>query len=251
MAPSTPTLISSVRRALLLLEAVAEHGEITAKRLSRETRLPLPTTYHLLRTLVHDGYLERERGTFRLGPAVPRLSGRGPGAGPGVRLADWLEVLRDELGAPVYYADLADGEVRVVALAESPERRAVEEWADFRTTAHAHALGQCLLAQLSSEARRAYLVRRPVARLTPRTVRDEEALLTRLAGIRRGAPVLEREEYVLGSVCAAVPITVGGVHSAVGFSLPVSERARLETTAERLRERLERALTTQAFTVLA
>ncbi|WP_329620339.1 helix-turn-helix domain-containing protein [Streptomyces sp. NBC_01255] len=130
MAPSTPTLISSVRRALVLLEAVAEHGEITAKRLSRETRLPLPTTYHLLRTLVHDGYLRRERGTFRLGPAVPRLAGRGPGPGPGVRLAEWLGVLRDELGAPVYYADLADGEVRVVAVAESPERRAVEEWAD-------------------------------------------------------------------------------------------------------------------------
>ncbi|WP_329620340.1 IclR family transcriptional regulator domain-containing protein [Streptomyces sp. NBC_01255] len=80
----------------------------------------------------------------------------------------------------------------------------------LRTTAHAHALGQCLLAQLSSEARRAYPVRRPVARLTPHTVRDEEALLTRLAGIRRGAPVLEREEYALGAVCAAVPITAGG-----------------------------------------
>lgn len=133
MSPSTPTptLISSVRRALVLLEVVAEHGEITAKRLSRETRLPLPTTYHLLRTLVHDGYLVRERGSFRLGPAVPRLSRREPGAEPGVRLAEWL-----------------------------------------------------------------------------------------------------------------------GVHSAVGFSLPVSERARLAATAERLRERLARALTTQAFTVL-
>ncbi|QES18912.1 hypothetical protein DEJ46_07295 [Streptomyces venezuelae] len=75
MAPSkpsstpAPTLISSVRRALVLLETVAEHGEITAKRLSREARPPLPTTYHLLRTLVHDGYLRREHGTFRLGPA--------------------------------------------------------------------------------------------------------------------------------------------------------------------------------------
>ncbi|MFD8975444.1 IclR family transcriptional regulator [Streptomyces sp. NPDC059593] len=250
MAPSTPTLIGSVRRALVLLEAVAEHGEITAKRLSRETRLPLPTTYHLLRTLVHDGYLRRERGTFRLGPAVPRLSGRGPGPGPALRLAEWLGVLRDELGAPVYYAHLADGEVRVVASAESPEHRAVEEWADFRTSAHAHALGQCLLAQLSPEDRRTYLARRPVVRLTPRTVRDEEGLLRRLAGVRRGAPVLEREEYALGTVCAAVPITVGGVHSAVGFSLPVEERARLGPTAELLRERLERALSTHAFTML-
>lgn len=89
-----------------------------------------------------------------------------------------------------------------------------------------------------------------MAALTPRTVRDEEALLTRLAGVRRGAPVLEREECLLGAVCAAVPITVGGVHSAVGFSLPAGERARLASTAELLRERLERALRAQAFAVL-
>ncbi|MEU7070382.1 helix-turn-helix domain-containing protein [Streptomyces narbonensis] len=63
--------MSSVLHSLVLLEAVAEHGEIAAKRLSREARLPLPTTYHLLRTPVHDGYLRRERGAFRLGPAVP------------------------------------------------------------------------------------------------------------------------------------------------------------------------------------
>ncbi|MER5207284.1 IclR family transcriptional regulator C-terminal domain-containing protein [Streptomyces sp. NPDC002825] len=248
MAPTSPTLIGSVRRALALLELVAEHGELTAKRLSRMAGLPLATTYHLLRTLVHDGHLRHERGAFRLGPAAPRLAGQG--RGHGARLPDWLRLLGEELDAPVYYAVMADGEVEVVMSVDAPGRPAVAEWAEFRATAHAHALGQCLLAQLDAEARRAYLARRPVRRLTPRTVPDEEALMRRLARIRRGAPVVEREEYMLGTVCGAVPITVGGVHSAVGFSLPVEEENRLDETALRLRGRLERALTAHAFTVL-
>ncbi|AJF68131.1 IclR family transcriptional regulator [Streptomyces vietnamensis] len=248
MAPTGPTLIGSVRRALALLELVAEHHELTAKRLSRMTGVPLATTYHLLRTLVHDGHLRHERGTFRLGPAAPRLAG--PGHGHGTRLPEWLRVLGEELDAPVSYAVMDGDEVELVIRVDAPGRPAAEEWAEFRATAHAHALGQCLLAQLDPEARRAYLARRPVRRLTPRTVPDEEALMRRLAGIRRGAPVVEREEYMLGTVCGAVPITVGGVHSAVGFSLPVDEEDRLEETALRLRKRLERALTAHAFTVL-
>ncbi|MFF7775361.1 IclR family transcriptional regulator [Streptomyces tanashiensis] len=248
MAPTSPTLIGSVRRALALLELVAEHHELTAKRLSRMAGLPLATTYHLLRTLVHDGHLRHERGAFRLGPAAPRLAGQG--YGQGARLPEWLRALGEELDAPVYYAVLDGGEVEFVTSVDAPRRPAVEEWAEFRVTAHAHALGQCLLAQLAPEARRAYLTRRPVIPLTPRTVPDEEALMRRLAGIRRGAPVVEREEYVLGTVCGAVPITVGGVHSAVAFSLPVDEEDRLEKTALRLRGRLERALTSHAFTVL-
>ncbi|MER8043449.1 IclR family transcriptional regulator C-terminal domain-containing protein [Streptomyces sp. NPDC094032] len=246
--PTAPTLIGSVRRALCLLQAVAEHGELTAKRLSRMTDLPLPTTYHLLRTLVHDGYLHHEHGAFRLGPAAPRLSGQRDG--PGLRLPEWLRLLRDELDAPVYCGVLEKGEIEVVAVADTPERPSAEEWTEFRTSAHAHALGQCLLAQLDVTALREYLARRPVTRLTPRTVRDEDALIRRLARVRRGAPVHEVEEYVLGTVCAAVPVTVGGVVAAVGFSLPLAELDRLRPTAARLRDRLERALVTQAFTIV-
>ncbi|MEU8760567.1 IclR family transcriptional regulator C-terminal domain-containing protein [Streptomyces sp. NPDC048659] len=246
-ATGAPTLIGSVRRALGLLQAVAEHGEVTAKRLSRMTDLPLPTTYHLLRTLVHDGYLRHERGAFRLGPAAPTLSGQRDG--PGLRLPEWLRLLRDELDAPVYCGVLEGGEVRLVAFADSPERPAAEEWTAFRASAHAHALGQCLLAQLDVPARREYLARRPVTRLTPRTVRDEDALMRRLARVRRGAAVHEVEEYALGTVCAAVPVTVGGAVAAVGFSLPLAEAERLRPTAARLQDRLERALATQSFTV--
>ena len=71
---STATLIGSVQRAVRLLETVAGHDYgAPAKQLARETGLALPTTYHLLRTLVHEGYLRRDKGLFFLGEAAERL----------------------------------------------------------------------------------------------------------------------------------------------------------------------------------
>ncbi|MFF1413166.1 helix-turn-helix domain-containing protein [Streptomyces sp. NPDC058289] len=71
---TAPTLIGSVQRALRLVEAMYAEGGATAKRLSRLTGIPLPTVYHLLRTLSHEGYVQREGGAFRLSDDLPLAS---------------------------------------------------------------------------------------------------------------------------------------------------------------------------------
>ncbi|MGH4034949.1 IclR family transcriptional regulator [Actinomycetota bacterium Odt1-20B] len=245
-----PTLIGSVRRALRLLEAVADHdGGATAKQLARQVGLPMATTYHLLRTLAHDGYLRREQGLYLVGPAAGRLSGPVGRGELRAELAHWLGALRDELGGAVYYAFYEDGEVNVVSQAVSPAHPGVEEWADFRRTAHAHALGQCLLAQLDEDGRRDHVSRHPVEQLTPYTVSDDRALLRKLARLDRGAPLHEHQQYLPGTVCAAVPITVGRVPSTIAFSLPTGRADELLPLARRLQRRTESTLTTLGFTV--
>lgn len=76
-----PTLITSVQRAFRLMEAVGAHeGGAPAKQLARETQLPLATTYHLLRTLAHDGYIRKlEDGGFVLGDKLDTLHAGGRG----------------------------------------------------------------------------------------------------------------------------------------------------------------------------
>lgn len=71
---TAPTLIGSVQRALRLVEAMYAEGGATAKRLARVTGIPLPTVYHLLRTLSHEGYVQREGGSFRLSDDLPLAS---------------------------------------------------------------------------------------------------------------------------------------------------------------------------------
>src|ERR687897_587029 len=71
--------LSSVHRALQVLEVVAAAGDgISAKAVARRLEYKLSTTYHLLESLVADGYLvrlEASRG-FGLGPKLPALHDR-------------------------------------------------------------------------------------------------------------------------------------------------------------------------------
>nr|WP_173861504.1 helix-turn-helix domain-containing protein [Streptomyces aureus] len=247
---AAPTLIGSVQRALRLLEAVSSHAEgAPAKQLARETGLPLPTTYHLLRTLTHEGYLVREKGVFVLGDAAVRLAGGGDVQNRRIKIEDSLARWRDAIGVPVYFALYREGEIELVAVADTPSAPAVEEWADFRETGHAHAIGQCLLSQLDLKSRQDHLDRHPVEAITPYTVRNRRALLERLGGLGRMEPLVERQEYALGTVCAAIPITAGSTAAAMAISLPLHQEERLLPAVEQLRTEIGKLFSSLAFSI--
>ncbi|MED7822381.1 IclR family transcriptional regulator [Streptomyces chiangmaiensis] len=244
------TLIGSVQRAMRLLEAVAdrEYGA-PAKQLAREVGLALPTAYHLLRTLTHEGFLRREKGLFFLGDAAERLSSGAAQQKRRSMVDDALAQWRDSIGVPVYYAVYREGEIDVLSVADSPSHPAVAEWADFRETGHAHAIGRCLLSQLDEEARRDHLDRYPVRSITPYTVRDEHTFLRRLERLGRMEPVFERQEYALGTVCAAVPITAGATAATVAISMPAHQADRLQSAAYQLQREVGRLVGTLALSI--
>jgi DNA-binding IclR family transcriptional regulator len=233
-----------------LLEAVAarDHGA-PAKQLAREAGLALPTAYHLLRTLVHEGYLRRDKGLFFLGEAAEQLSSSGAQQKRRSTVSDALAHWRDSIGVPVYYAIYRDGEIEVMCVADTPGNPAVEEWADFRETGHAHAIGQCLLSQLDEKARRDHLDRYPVQSITPYTVRDNDSLLRRLDRTGRMEPVIERQEYALGTVCAAIPITAGSTAGTMAISLPSHQAKRLLPAARQLQSEIGKLLGTLAISI--
>nr|WP_237519578.1 helix-turn-helix domain-containing protein [Streptomyces sp. HUCO-GS316] len=248
--PNSATLIGSVQRAMRLLERVAEHQHgAPAKQLARETGLALPTAYHLLRTLVHEGYLRRDKGLFFLGEAAERLGSSGAQQKRRSTVADVLAQWREAIGVPVYYAMYRNGEIEVMCVSDSPGSPAVEEWADFRETGHAHAVGQCLLAQLDEDALRDHLDRHPVRSLTPYTVRDDHTLLRRLERVRRMEPVTERQEYALGTVCAAIPVTVGTTAATIAISLPAHQADQLLPAAQQLQHEISCFLGSLAISI--
>ncbi|MGW6459493.1 IclR family transcriptional regulator [Streptomyces sp. NPDC055078] len=239
-----------MQRALRLLEAAASHPHgAPAKQLAREAGIPLPTAYHLLRTLTHEDYLRREKGVFVLGGAVGRLALGGAVQNRRSRLEESLRHWRDAIGVPVYFALYREGEIELLAVADTPYAPAVEEWADFRETGHAHAIGQCLLSQLDETARRDHLDRHPVQPVTPYSVRDRRTLMERLAATERMQPVIERQEYALGTVCAAIPITAGSSAAAMAISLPLHQEERLLPAIEQLRSGVGGLLSSLAFSI--
>ncbi|ANP52552.1 DNA-binding IclR family transcriptional regulator [Streptomyces griseochromogenes] len=235
-APDSPTLITSVQRAFRLLEAVSAHENgAPAKQLARETGLPLATAYHLLRTLVHDGYLRKlGDGGFVLGDKVQTLHAAGRAQVLLSRVRPTLAALRDELAAATYLTFYEEGEIRVAEIVDGPRAPRVDLWVGFEDAGHATALGKSVLRELDEDSRRDYLSRHHLADLTPRTITSLPELLRRLDSPPLAPAVTDLEEYALGTVCVAVPVYRGDTLGSLGVSVPAERLARLQEIRDRL-----------------
>jgi IclR family acetate operon transcriptional repressor len=244
-ARGAPTLIQSVQRALRLLEAVGEiEDRATAKELAHQTGIELSTTYHLLRTLTHEGYLQRlDDGSYLLGHRLDIVRGSGAAARAVARARPALHWLRDRLNSPVYLALYHDGEIVISEVVDSRRSPRIELWVGIHDAAHATALGKCILAQLEPEERDGYLSSHPLHQLTRHTVVDRGTLRRSLD---HGCDVaLDREEYALGVQCAAAPVRAPQLIGSVGFSASTGTRRPLQGTSGVLVEaaaRVSRAL---------
>ncbi|MGY0067527.1 IclR family transcriptional regulator [Streptomyces sp. QTS137] len=227
----------SVQDALRVLDTVARHtAGVTGAQLARETGLGPERLTALLSMLRREAYVEQgAEGTYVAGEAFARLgSAHGREAALQGRLQRTLDLLRDRVGAAVYVSRYVDGEVEVTQYADGPATPKVNEWVDFRDTAHATAVGKSLLTQLDHDGRRDHLARHRAVRLTSHTVTSDKVLLSRLAAHPPTVPVLDLQEYAIGTVCAAVPITAGSSVGCLALSLPVEHAHRLRRAADTL-----------------
>ncbi|WP_329457735.1 IclR family transcriptional regulator domain-containing protein [Streptomyces sp. NBC_01497] len=237
----------SVHYVLRVLETVFRYGNgVREPGIARETGLPPAHLSALLALLSREGYVERlADGAYIAGDPLALLgSDAARGRTLEAKLQQALTRLRDSLGAAVYISRYIDGELRVTQVAAGPDMPAVTEWVEFSAAAHASAVGKCLLTQLDQNSRRDHLSRHKVARLTSRTITNERVLLSRLDSQPPTVPVLDLQEYAVGTVCAAVPLTAGSTVGALALSLPVERAHQLRAAAATLnREAAPLALT--------
>ncbi|WP_328481666.1 IclR family transcriptional regulator [Streptomyces sp. NBC_00377] len=227
----------SAQEALRVLETVARYSTgVTDSELTRRTGLTAERLTPLLRMLRREGYVEQVAdGAWVTGDALTRLASahlREQALRDQVQHV--LDRLRDSVGAAVYISRYVDGEVTITQYADGPATPSVNEWVDFRSCAHATALGKSLLGQLDHNGRRDHLSRHKMARLTSRTITSDKLLLSRLEAQPPTVPVLDLQEYAIGTVCAAVPITAGATAGCLALSLPVEHAHRLRQAAETL-----------------
>ncbi|WP_035876970.1 IclR family transcriptional regulator [Cryobacterium sp. MLB-32] len=222
-AGNSQTLISSIQRALKLVDIVANANRpLPVKVIAQLSGLSLGTTYNITRTLVHEGYLATEPDGLVLGGSFPGLR---PGDEDGVFLARGRQTLRsvaDELGATAYLSRFTDGEVQILDIVDAAMSPRVELWVGIVDSAHATALGKQILAELCPEQRADYLSRHPPEGLTPHTISDRRSLLRELDD--PGDAAVDRQEYAIGYTCVAVGVRAPGVIGSLAISLP-SDRA--------------------------
>ncbi|MER5807971.1 IclR family transcriptional regulator C-terminal domain-containing protein [Streptomyces sp. NPDC002033] len=237
LKPEPTAPFHSVQYALRVLETISRHtGGVTDAQISRETGLPAAHLAPMLLMLRREGYvLEISDGAYATGDSLVLLgSGADRQQALQEKLQETLDRLRDSVGAAVYISRYVDGEVRITQFADSPRTPKVHEWVDFRSAAHASAVGKCLLTQLDQNGRRDHLSRHKIARLTSKTIVNERILFSKLDSQPATVPVLDLQEYAVGTVCAAVPITAGSAVGCLALSMPVEHAHRLRAAAETL-----------------
>lgn len=232
------TRIQSVARACRLVLWVADQPYgATAKEIALAQELALPTTYHLLNTLVDEGFLTKDvHRRYILGRSVSILAQtylRGKSV-PEALLAALRDVAR-RTGETAYLADWGEHDIRVLASVEGSRMvRVAEVGSGPYEHGHARANGKVLLAYAPPDVREAYLRNHPPVPLTSATICDRQQLDRELERIRARGYAYDDEEYSPGVCCVAAPLLHNGhLVAALGLSVP-GERfreARADLTA--------------------
>ena len=201
--------VQSAARALSIISAVADSGYgMTAREIAAEVGLNSATTYHLVHTLMGEGFLvsggeRRYRLGFRVGTLVDGFERQVVPAD----LVPFAQSLASVTGETAYISVRRQAELST--LCSVPGARAVSV---LRSplgpieSAHARASGKLLLALAPDYLREQYLAAHPLTRRTPATIIDRKAFDEELQATEARGYAVDHEEYVADVSCISVPL---------------------------------------------
>jgi DNA-binding IclR family transcriptional regulator len=176
--------------------------------LSRWTGLPKSTTHRLLGLLCDAGFVCRAKNVYYLRSSVMELGALALG-GDARTLREtalpFMSDLGDATSQTVHLAVLDGYDVIYLEKLHGHTSVVVPSRVGSRLPAHASALGKVLLAHSPQGYMDAFL-KRPMRRMTPRTVSAPGQLAAALGGTRRDGLAHDYEEVREGVSCVAAPI---------------------------------------------
>ena len=233
-------LLQSVERAMRVLDHIAAApGPVPAKSVAKALGLTLPTTYHLLTTLVTGGYLVHlpDEKAYALGHRVDDLARglyRQIAVPPEVERV--AQVTHQQARAAAYYAALRDTEMIVAHVAECPQHPRIRLLdVGFHQTPHATAFGKLMLARLDPAAAEDLLDHTGTPPVTRGTVTDRRLLRRQLDQVRATGLAVEVDEFQADLSCMAAPVTdaVGRFVGSVAVSMPTTQLRERRWAVER------------------
>jgi DNA-binding IclR family transcriptional regulator len=203
--------LGATARSFAILEHVAgARTPVDVLDIIESLRLPKATAYRLVDWFITQGYLAREPGRRRL-IVGPKLANLAFGALSSSMRHDTphvvLQRLVHTLNETCNIGTLLNGEVVYL------DRVEAEHWPlrlhytiGSRVPLHCSAIGKLFLALAASPRRRRLLQSLDLRRFTDSTITDGGKLDAELRQIRKEQVSFDREEYLVGVVCMAVPV---------------------------------------------
>lgn len=197
-------------KPLALLEAVAgmEHPATLAELVTL-VGIPKPTMHRWLGSLETAGLLQRtpDGQRYELAARASRLAFSILSNKPGGAIRH--EVLRrvvQDVGETCNLTVLDGTQVTYLDRVKSEWPLRITFQQGSKVPAYCSASGKLFLALMQPAKRDLALSQMPLERLTENTLIEKSALLDELSDIRRDGYALDREEFMSGLVCLAVPI---------------------------------------------
>jgi IclR family transcriptional regulator, acetate operon repressor len=193
--------------------------------MSRKLLLPKATSHRLAALLERDGLIDKDPVTRRysLGPQFENmaLGALRNGATANLRRRLMAE-LGERLGVRVNFAVLRSGKMMLVEWVESVALIRIDLKAGTQVPAHCSASGKLLLAFAPDAVRLQFLQLAPFKALTAATITSARTLARELSLIRRQGFAEDRQEFLPGVCCLAVPVrnAEGGVVAGLALMAP-------------------------------
>jgi DNA-binding IclR family transcriptional regulator len=219
-------LVKSAERTVRILETLAaSQHRLTLSELQERVGYPRSSLHALVRTLRDLKWVEADESgsAIGIGPHA-LLSGTAYlDKDPALPYAhEALEDLRAAIGYTIHYARRDEAHVLYLASRESRDSVRVVSRVGRRLPAHLTALGQALLAQLTTDEVDGLLTDDLIG-YTPHTITDRGALHKELDEVRSRGWAFEREQGTVGVACVA---------AAVDYRIPASDAISCSMPAE-------------------
>ena len=219
--------VAVLQKALDLLEAITLGPESGLRELSSATGASKASSFRVLSTLEHRGYVVKDPETRKYTPG-PRLISLSIGVVQRMELVPLtrplLEDLQREFGETVNLAMLDGNEIIYLDIVESSRGLRMAAHGGARDAVHSTALGKALLSCLPIEEARQLLERNDRIPATRRTIVTLDALMAELAVTRERGYSIDDEENEIGARCVgvAVPGPDGRPRAAISISGPAA-----------------------------
>ncbi|WP_169054138.1 IclR family transcriptional regulator [Nitratireductor sp. XY-223] len=216
-------VVVALDRGLAILDRLARGGGATLSEVSRDTKIPVSTTFRLLSTMRKRGFVEFSEsaqgwfvGTqaFSVGNAYLSRINVVEVAHP------FMRELMERSGETVNLAIENNGEVVFICQVEANNPVRVHFKSGSRAPMHASGIGKVLLAHMPDEFVKNLIARRGLEAMTEHTITSPEQLFAELRRIRDNGWALDDEERFVSMRCIAAPIfdPIGNVVAGVSIS---------------------------------
>ncbi|MEX2536075.1 MAG: IclR family transcriptional regulator [Trueperaceae bacterium] len=239
--------MNTIEKGLLVLESLAEFEfPVSLKLLCQKTKVPKPTLYRILQTLLNTGYVSQDgaQGNYAISPKLAEVGNSRRYANLKAGALPLMEGLYNSFNETVNLGVLIGANVQYLHVLETtkPLRWIVRPGA--QDAYYCTALGRAIVAFLPQEAQDSLLARSKLEQRTERTPQDTRQLRQILKETRDNGWAVDDEENASGVICFATPLFRGGDPvAAMSVSLPKSRvTAGLKGEIIRALEALDRDL---------